>query len=86
MEIPLNPESERLIRNKVQSGHYSSAGDVLRTALQALEERERLLRPGAVKERERRPRRQNLVDLFMPLLGLDLDFGRNASTGRPIEL
>lgn len=30
--------------------------------------------------------RKSLVELFEPLRGLDLDFSRNPSTGRPVDL
>ncbi len=29
---------------------------------------------------------KDIVELFAPLRGLDLDFGRNPSTGRPVDL
>lgn len=29
---------------------------------------------------------KSLVDLFLPLRGFDLDFGRNPSAGRPVNL
>ena len=29
---------------------------------------------------------KNLVELFAPLRGLDLDFSRNPSTGRPVDV
>lgn len=33
-----------------------------------------------------RPRKKSLVELFEPLRGLELDFSRNPSTGRPVDL
>jgi hypothetical protein len=38
--------------------------------------------------RKRPPGRKSLVELFAesPLRGLDLDFSRNKSTGRPVDL
>jgi hypothetical protein len=30
--------------------------------------------------------KKSLVDLFVPLRGLNLDFGRNPSAGRPVDL
>jgi hypothetical protein len=38
--------------------------------------------------RKRLPGRKSLVELFAesPLRGLDLDFSRNKSTGRPVDL
>jgi hypothetical protein len=39
-------------------------------------------------QRKRPPGRKSLVELFAesPLRGLDLDFSRNKSTGRPVDL
>ena len=40
MEIVLTPELEELVRNKVQSGRYADANDVVRDALRTLELRD----------------------------------------------
>lgn len=40
MNIHLTPELERLVQSKVQSGHYGSASEVVREALQILEQRD----------------------------------------------
>ena len=32
------------------------------------------------------PPAKDIVELFAPLRGLNLDFGRNPSTGRPVDL
>ena len=42
MAVQLDIESEALIREKVASGRYLDAAEVVREALRALEERERL--------------------------------------------
>jgi len=42
MSVDLHPELERLITSKVTSGRYSSASDVVRDALQLLEERDEM--------------------------------------------
>jgi antitoxin ParD1/3/4 len=42
MNVSLTPELERLVDEKVQSGRYPSASEVLREALQLLEERDKL--------------------------------------------
>jgi hypothetical protein len=43
---------------------------------------------GQSVRRKRPPGRKSLVELFAesPLRGLDLDFSRNKSTGRPVDL
>lgn len=42
MNISLTPELEQLIKQKVESGMYHSASEVVRDALRLLEEREEL--------------------------------------------
>jgi antitoxin ParD1/3/4 len=42
MNVSLTPEMEELIRRKVESGLYNSAGEVVRDALQLLYDRDRL--------------------------------------------
>ena len=44
MSVTLTPELEALVQRKVQTGLYSYPGEVLREALQLLEERDRLNR------------------------------------------
>jgi antitoxin ParD1/3/4 len=42
MNISLNPHFETLVKNKVESGLYNSASEVMREALRLLEERDQL--------------------------------------------
>ena len=42
MDVPLTPELESLVRSKVESGGYLSAGEGVGEALRLLEERDRL--------------------------------------------
>ena len=60
--------------------------DLLEKALDALEEKETAAAP--VTHYERPAGRKSLVELFAesPLKGLNLDFSRNPSTGRPVDL
>jgi antitoxin ParD1/3/4 len=41
MNISLTPQLEKLVKNKVESGLYGSASEVVREALRLLEERDR---------------------------------------------
>jgi antitoxin ParD1/3/4 len=54
MSVQVAPEIEAMIREKVSAGRYGSADEVLREALQALEERDRLqdLRASLVRAKE----------------------------------
>jgi antitoxin ParD1/3/4 len=40
MNISLTPQLEKLVKNKVASGHYGSASEVMREALRLLAERD----------------------------------------------
>ena len=40
MNISLTPQLEKLVKNKVESGHYASASEVMREALRLLAERD----------------------------------------------
>ncbi len=44
MKVFLSPDVERLIAERVSSGHYSSADEVVREGLELLQERENLAR------------------------------------------
>lgn len=44
MNVSLTPELERLIHDRVESGRYHSASEVVREALRLLEERDELRR------------------------------------------
>lgn len=42
MNVHLTPELETLVQNKVKTGRYNSASEVVREALRLFEERERI--------------------------------------------
>ena len=42
MNVSLTPELEQLVQQKVQTGRYTSASEVVREALRLMEERDRL--------------------------------------------
>ncbi len=42
MNVSLTPHFERLVQQKVESGRYHSASEVIRDALRLLEERDRI--------------------------------------------
>jgi antitoxin ParD1/3/4 len=44
MNISLTPQLEQLVQERVKSGRYTSASEVIREALRLMEERDRLLR------------------------------------------
>jgi antitoxin ParD1/3/4 len=42
MNVHLTPELERLVQNKVQSGRYNSASEVVREALRLIDQKDEL--------------------------------------------
>jgi hypothetical protein len=66
------PEVEALINQRLQSGAFRNAEDVILQALQSSPPTLRLTGSPPAKD---------IAELFAPLRGLNLDFGRNPSTG-----
>jgi len=74
------PEVEALINQRLQTGGFKDAEDVVFQALQSSP-------PTAAAKSQPVPLpAKDIVELFAPLRGLNLDFGRNPSTGRPVDL
>jgi hypothetical protein len=71
------PEVEALINERLQSGSFKDAEDVI---LQALQASPPTMPPAEV------PVAKDIAELFAPLRGLNLDFSRIPSTGRPVDL
>lgn len=71
------PEIEELINQRLQTGAFRDAEDVILNALQASLPAKPEADATAAKD---------IVELFAPLRGLNLDFSRNPSTGRPVDL
>jgi antitoxin ParD1/3/4 len=53
MNVSLTPELERLVAEKVQSGRYTSASEVIREALRLLEEQDRIKQSHLVEVRQK---------------------------------
>jgi Arc/MetJ-type ribon-helix-helix transcriptional regulator len=81
MQIDIAPETERLIREEIRSGHFQSAEEVIRAGVEAL--REKNIWPTADVAEPK-----SLVQFFResPLVGLELDFERDQDPGRDIML
>jgi len=75
MTIHIRSDQEQTIEAAMQAGLITNPEDALDAGLESL--RNRLVQ---------RPKgKKSLVELFAPLRGLDPDFSRNPSTGRPID-
>lgn len=74
MNVSLTPQFEKLIRQKVKTGQYQTASEVIRDALRLLDERDRLReeRLKALKDEiavgVRQIERGEVVDLNIPAL------------------
>jgi hypothetical protein len=90
MTIEINrPETEALIQQCLERGHFRDVDELLAEALGALQKKE----PGStskvfVSAAHRGEGQRSLVDVCAMVKGLtdDVDFSRNPSTGRPVNL
>lgn len=71
------PEVEALINQRLQTGGFKDAEDVVFQALQSFS--------SPVPQADKPPAK-DIVELFARLRGLNLEFGRNPSNGRPVDL
>jgi hypothetical protein len=71
------PELVQRVNAQIQSRHLDDADELIEQALDALDEKSPAPVAAPVKDIE---------ELFAPLRGLNLDFSRNPSTGRPVDL
>jgi Arc/MetJ-type ribon-helix-helix transcriptional regulator len=72
-----NAELVNRVHAHIQAGHFHDADELLQTALDAIDEK--AAAPTGVPEKD-------IEELFAPLRGLNLDFSRNPSTGRAVDL
>ena len=85
MNVNLTPELERLVNQKVQSGLYNSASEVVREALRLMQERDELRRIRTVELRNevKRGFEQSLRGESKPLDIASIKVeGRKRSTAR----
>jgi Arc/MetJ-type ribon-helix-helix transcriptional regulator len=77
------PEVEALIKQRLQSGEFKDADDVVLHALQSLPEKFSAVERDCAKHPDK-----SLREVFESVRGLadDIDFSRNSSTSRPVNL
>jgi Arc/MetJ-type ribon-helix-helix transcriptional regulator len=80
-----NPELVQRVQARIQSGQYQNTDELIEKALDALEEKTPMPK-SAVAARRRAAGRKSLVEVFAPLRGMNLDFTRNKSARRPLDL
>lgn len=87
MTIELKPDQERMIEDVIKSGHCHDVDQFLAEAFAAWLAKENVAQSALPPSR---PPARDMVELFEPVRGLfedgELDFSRNPSTGRPLDL
>ena len=80
-----SPEAEAIIRRRMSAGGFKDAEDVI---IQALKYSPAAETPAAASAAQKPLREKTLVELCDPIRGLmdDIDFSRNPSTARPLDL
>lgn len=78
----IRPEVEAIINQRLQSGAFRDAEDVIFQALR-LSASEAVPPAGSDKPRSEA---KDMLELFVPVRGLNLTFERDRDTGRDIEL
>ncbi len=81
MQIEIAPETERLVREEISSGHFRSVDEMIEAGVQAFRQRGTAVNaPGSDAK--------NLVELFenSPFKGLNIEFERDRDYGREIDL
>jgi len=75
---------EQRVRAQIESGQFRDVDELIEQALDALEEKDAVTTPPELLAL----RRKNFIELCDPVRGLaeDIDFSRNPSTGRPLDL
>lgn len=81
MNIEITSETERVVREELQSGHFQSVDELILSGVYAWREKN-----AAIFEARTPPK--NLVAFFRdsPLVGLELDFSRDKDDGQEILL
>lgn len=81
MSIELKPETERLIQEEIQQGHFRSVDEIIIEGVQARREKHAVEPTG--------PRRRTTLSEFLinsPLAGAELTLERDSDPGRTVEL
>jgi Arc/MetJ-type ribon-helix-helix transcriptional regulator len=79
------PELMQRVSAYIRTGQFNNTDELIEKALDALEGKTPAPKSSAA-ERRRAAGRKSLVEVFAPLRGMNLDFTRNKSAGRPVDL
>jgi len=85
--IELKPETEQLVQEEIRRGHFHSVDELIVQGVHAWREKHHVSAAAETTPKVAAPfGKESLVEVFAPLRGLDLDFSRNPSIGRPVDL
>jgi Arc/MetJ-type ribon-helix-helix transcriptional regulator len=84
MTIRIKPETEQLVKEELQSGHFRSVDEIIVEGVQARRQKEQTPVPAA----EHQQPKKNLVELFAesPFKGLAMNFERFPDILPPVDL
>jgi len=85
MTVELKPETERIVREALQSGHVQTVDELIVHGVHALREKSKAAQHATVPPRKPR---KNLADFLLesPFAGSEIDLERQPDFGRPVEL
>ena len=85
MMVELKPETERLVREELRSGHVQTVDELIVHGVQALREKSKVAQAAAVPPRKLR---KNLADFLSesPFAGSEIDLEREPDYGRAVDL
>ena len=89
MTVRLKPETERLVREEIQSGHFHSVDELIVASVHAWREKHQGSLPEeTLARRQGSGGKKNLAQLFAesPFKGLSMEFERFSDTLPPAEL
>jgi hypothetical protein len=75
------PELAQRVQAQIESGHFHDTDELIEKALDALDVQAAAAAPTAAVKTPQK----DIEELFALLRGLNLDFSRNPSTGRPVD-
>src|SRR5690242_8929363 len=83
MPVQLTPETERLVREEIESGHFRSVDELIVQGLRALREKSRSGEEASVLRKQPK----NLADVLSepPFAGSELNLKRQKEYPRPLD-
>jgi Arc/MetJ-type ribon-helix-helix transcriptional regulator len=80
-----SPDVEALIRERMEAGSFKNPEDLIREVLKSSSDEKTLASVSATEDR-RAAGRKSLVEVFAPVRGMNLEFSRDQSASRRVDL